>query len=86
MKNSFFKPIKPKVILSLDFTEAQLLRDLLLAALADFEDSKDLAKKLMADFQTDRKLVVGIHKTTFEKEPKKEGKAKFETSNLQKKI
>ena len=70
MKNSVFRPIKPKVILSLDFTEAQLLRDLLLSAMAGIEGSKDLAGKLIKDFQTDRKLVTGIHKTTFEKETK----------------
>lgn len=70
MKHSVFKPIKPKVIISLDFHEAQLLRDLILTGIAGIEGSKELAGRLIEEFQTDRKLVIGIHKTTFEKETK----------------
>ena len=64
------KPTLAKVTISLDFHEAQALRDLILSAKVGFNSVTQIANKLTDEHQTDRALTIGIHKTIYGKDNK----------------
>ena len=59
------KAQRTRVTISIDFNEAQDLRDLVLAAAAGYKISQTIAKRLVEQFETDRTITNGVHDAVF---------------------